>query len=521
MLWYKDEDGEPIYTYDARSAPGNVASPQHWSEQQPRGFGSRARLVISPHPAQLVIDNVRETDAGLYRCRVDFKQSQTRNSLVTLSIVKPPASLTIRHGSGDVGGEMVGPVSAGVTVTLACLAHGSPPPTVAWYRDGVLLDATSDYQDNVVINTVNILHVGDLETRVQYTCRAHNNNVTRPVTRDIKLDINFPPTDVKIFGLSSPLLAGRKQQLRCVAAGSRPAAVIHWFRDNKPLAGAESVLYDEVSGVTTSHLELILTSADHGTTLSCSASNPHIVDKVVNTKVELDVMFAPSVRLQWGASIDGDNIGQGQDVYLECLSVANPLVTRITWLHNGFRVEPSKRRDTVVISGHSLVIQGVTPGHSGNYSCVVSNVYGDAVSRTLSLAVKYPPECDHADIRSVYLPLNIEAEVLCRVLSHPAPSHWWWTFNNTHQLDQVPGDKYTSNMSVSSLRYTPLTAQDYGVLSCWARNSQGAMASPCRYELVQSSHAASSLECNLHNQTGHSLMVLCSGNTKHNQASDL
>lgn len=78
--------------------------------------------------------------------------------------------------------------------------------------------------------------------------------------------------------------------------------MIHWYRDNKPLAGAESVLYDEVSGVTTSHLER----------------------------------------------------------------------------------------------------------HSGNYSCVVSNVY--------------PPECDHNDIRSVYLPPNIEAEVLCRVLSQPAPT---------------------------------------------------------------------------------------------------
>lgn len=94
----------------------------------------------------------------------------TSNNLrpaTALSIVKPPASLTIRHGSVDVEGEMVGPVSAGDTVTLACLAHGSPPPTVAWYRDGVLLDATSDYQDNVVINTVNILHVCDMETRVQ------------------------------------------------------------------------------------------------------------------------------------------------------------------------------------------------------------------------------------------------------------------------------------------------------------------------------------------------------------------
>ena len=87
VLWYKDEDGEPIYTYDARSATGNVASPQHWSEQQPRGFGSRARLVISPHPAQLVIANVRQSDAGMYRCRVDFKSAPTRNTLVNVTLL--------------------------------------------------------------------------------------------------------------------------------------------------------------------------------------------------------------------------------------------------------------------------------------------------------------------------------------------------------------------------------------------------------------------------------------------------
>ena len=76
------------------------------------------------------------------------------------------------------------------------------------------------------------------------------------------------------------------------------------------------------------------------------------------------IKFKPRVRLQWGANIDGDNIVEKQDVYLE---------SWIQW----YRVEPSKKpgADMFVLSGHSLVIQGVTPGHSGAYSCgcVTSN----------------------------------------------------------------------------------------------------------------------------------------------------
>ena len=75
VLWYKGDDGEPIYTFDARSS--DPLDPHHWSEEEPRGLGSRASLVTSPHPAQLVIVGVKDSDAGIYRCRVDFKVSET------------------------------------------------------------------------------------------------------------------------------------------------------------------------------------------------------------------------------------------------------------------------------------------------------------------------------------------------------------------------------------------------------------------------------------------------------------
>ena len=63
---YRGEDGEPIYTYDARTSSAHSSSPAHWSEAPPRGFGSRARLVTGSNPAFLLVTQVHTDDVG--RC---------------------------------------------------------------------------------------------------------------------------------------------------------------------------------------------------------------------------------------------------------------------------------------------------------------------------------------------------------------------------------------------------------------------------------------------------------------------
>lgn len=73
--------------YDARDK--YASRPRHWSDDNVLGKRAFFSTVVLQNSSSgcLMIDNVRESDAGLYRCRVDFKRSPTRNSRVNLTVV--------------------------------------------------------------------------------------------------------------------------------------------------------------------------------------------------------------------------------------------------------------------------------------------------------------------------------------------------------------------------------------------------------------------------------------------------
>lgn len=57
----------------------------HWKDE--KTLGSRAKFELDLNVPGLVIDPVLPADENLYRCRVDFKSSPTRNSRVRLKVI--------------------------------------------------------------------------------------------------------------------------------------------------------------------------------------------------------------------------------------------------------------------------------------------------------------------------------------------------------------------------------------------------------------------------------------------------
>ena len=55
--------------------------------QDPK-FGSRAFFRHSSESAQMIVSSVTLEDAGIYKCRVDFKQSPTMTTSIELKVAK-------------------------------------------------------------------------------------------------------------------------------------------------------------------------------------------------------------------------------------------------------------------------------------------------------------------------------------------------------------------------------------------------------------------------------------------------
>ncbi|KAH9368785.1 hypothetical protein HPB48_012430 [Haemaphysalis longicornis] len=82
VLWYKDESLAPIFTLDSRRAHVDQAR-----QSSGPGLEQRAHFNMANQPAFLQIDPVEETDAGEYRCRVDFRRGRSINTVINLNVI--------------------------------------------------------------------------------------------------------------------------------------------------------------------------------------------------------------------------------------------------------------------------------------------------------------------------------------------------------------------------------------------------------------------------------------------------
>ncbi|XP_052863108.1 hemicentin-2-like [Anopheles cruzii] len=428
VIWYKEGNTKPIYSFDARGK--SLQQAIHWSDEAV--LKSKAYFYYDTSPPALRIKGVKQEDAGLYRCRVDFHKSPTKNCRIDLDVLVPPSKITILDELGAaVLNNVVGPYREHADVNLTCISTGGQPtPKVTWWREHALLDDSSlVLPDGTVKNVLYLEKLSRHDLHSVYTCQASNGHVVPPLSSAVKMDMKLPPLFVRMQGLRETLTAGVKTQVSCITAGSRPAPSVVWTKGSSVIRGSSQTTSND-GNVTVSELVFVPGPEDNEKSITCSISYNEVDGPTVLLKDThvLNVKHVPVISLALGAPLNSQNLMEGSDVYLECDIKANPAVKKIEWFHNNKLLQSARG---IIVSNQTLVLQSITKSTHGEYMCRASNSEGTVNSNQLYLDIKYPPVCK-SEAQIIRAAVKQTVNITCDIDANPMPNLLFrWQFNNS------------------------------------------------------------------------------------------
>ncbi|XP_028025844.1 nephrin-like [Bombyx mandarina] len=502
VVWYKDD--VPIYSYDGR-VKGPTA---HWADDVLAG---RARW-LSTAPSSLRIRDIIATDRALYRCRVDFKISPTKNHKIILDVIELPEKPKIYD---DLDKEIVGvagPYREDTNLKLTCVVSGGRPmPRLRWWRDEKLVATLEPLEDGTRISMLE-LNIPKLTRdfyEAVYTCTADNTLLVPPLRVNVQIQLYLRPLLVEILAREQPLSVGQTAELTCRAVGARPPAMITWWLDSSQLAKEAIQKDSDDRNETVSVLRWTPQMGHNGHTLTCRAAHTILDHTTIETSMSLNLHYVPIVKLRLGSKLNPNDIEEGDDVYFECVVEANPPAYKVVWEHNGQIMAHNQRAGVIAGPAH-LALQSVAKEQSGRYSCTASNVEGDGRSSPFNLQVIYKPVCKNQHTMVVGAAINEPASVKCDVDAFPPPKNFQWTLNNSMGTVDIEPSKFTvDNIGRSVLTYTATTESDYGSLTCRATNMAGQQMDPCRYTLLPAVKPDQPFNCTTLNLTDDSAELRC------------
>uniref|UniRef100_A0A4Y0B5I7 Ig-like domain-containing protein n=1 Tax=Anopheles funestus TaxID=62324 RepID=A0A4Y0B5I7_ANOFN len=509
VLWFKDSTGIPLYSLDSRSGVA-ISAAQHSTIANDLGQRLFFSVGATPKEARLQIRNIKTSDGGVYRCRVDYFNSPTRNYRVNLTLAVPPEEPRIFDAQGKEISTVAGPFREGHELFLSCqVSGGRPPPRVTWWRDGVEISSTSHPSavegTSAMVNQLFISTVTRDFYGTKLQCRAAGSKLVPAVSKEVAIQVHLKPLRVKIISPNELLTAGRPVPIRCEAWGSFPAAKIVWLLDGEPLRSGDITVHTDSndSNLTSSILTLRVTAENDGAELTCRASNAWFSGGAIEDKRIISVAYEPVVSVHLSNEDPSRVItrAEGENVTLKCRADARPPVTSFSWYKNNMRMSGE--------NGETLYLTQLERESAGSYACAASNTEGETRSSSLTLKIQFAPRCKPGTEQTSVGSLNMHSlHVKCEVEADPPDGvRFSWTYNNTRNVSPVLNSRISSHGLVSTMTYLPQSDSELVTLACWAINNVGRQTVPCLIHILPAKIPDPPRNCELHNDTV--LEVVC------------
>ncbi|XP_036450396.1 cell adhesion molecule 2a isoform X2 [Colossoma macropomum] len=199
-----------------------------------------------------------------------------------------------------------------------------------------------------------------------YTCSLF----TMPVkTAKAYLTVLSVPEKPEINGFSKPAMEGDQITLTCVTSGSKPAADIRWFRNEKEIKGAKEVNASGKTFTVRSSLQLQVDRNDDGVAYTCRVDHVALPSTPQQATEVLEVHYAPRVEIKYSQALPQE----GQPLKLECVSKGNPSPDPVLWTKDGGELPDL---DRMIVEGRDLTFTSLNKTDNGTYRCEASNHLG-------------------------------------------------------------------------------------------------------------------------------------------------
>lgn len=400
----------------------------------------------------LVINNVKSTDEGVYKCVVSsYPILEKEVSLIVL--VSP--TIDNQMTSNNMA------VSEFDDVTLRCHVSGNPTPEITWYRRVTGSDHQSLARERLQ-HTGNILNIPQItrHSAGEYICHA-SNGIEPSASKNITVDVLYAP-EIETMMRNMGQYIGRDSTLECTAEGS-PTPDMKWYINGQRIADSWKFkvtnYVEPLDGVVTSALLIRNIDRMDYRVYTCEAENAH---GTAEHNITVFALGAPEVIID--QSSRNMIVREGTEVDLECFASGTPLPS-VTW---------SKDDGQTEIGPGTVTLTNIQGSDAGMYTCFAENPLG---SDTLSIQidVEYPPTVSVLPQEYQYK-VGEMATINCTVRGHPQPQMSWRKEDSSENSD-VDILEVDESTWIMALRIDSITSEDFGIYLCEAVNSANSSSS--------------------------------------------
>ncbi|CAB63432.2 Synaptogenesis protein syg-2 [Caenorhabditis elegans] len=427
----------------------------------------------------LVVQSDRNDHGKVITCEAFQKETDIRiTTNTTLDVLFPPSDPTVeilRNPSA---------LRSGDNVTIACsVTGGNPPPDVFWYHENKRLQShsTLDTRSKEIKNIYSFI-ASQNDNMAEYECRANNSRTGNPKRKAMKLEVNYPPASVELFGESN-IRYGSSANIQCKSLPSNPASQITWIINGRSVPTPTQREFVVENGIVSSSNVSVhsneLSVEAHQINVECMATNPEGSSAKQHV---IKIIAPPKAPIITG--LEDRKFFEGDIVNVTCEAQGGNPLAELSWYRGSEKVNGAHNEVAGFSSYSTLALRVDRTMNTQRLKCEATNAALDEpLIESQYLSVYYPPRrvlIRPADSGDQRLLVGKSARLVCGTLSSNPAAHISWQFsratddNKVHLGDVSLNETTRDNgFNVENvLSFTPTEEYDGTVVHCIANHPE-------------------------------------------------